>query len=72
MAFSVDADSLDDWREKLAEAGVEEWQVNTSEGDSIYLLDPDGHRLELHVGSLASRLEALATHPYAGLSFHDK
>lgn len=32
------------------------WQANVSEGESLYFLDPDGHRLELHVGSLESRL----------------
>jgi catechol 2,3-dioxygenase-like lactoylglutathione lyase family enzyme len=41
------------------------WKENRSEGASLYLLDPDGHKLELHVGSLASRLEHYAkTRPH--------
>lgn len=32
------------------------WQKNVSEGASLYLLDPDGHKLELHDGDLTSRM----------------
>lgn len=38
--------------------GANLWQDNRSEGQSLYFLDPDGHRLELHVGDLTSRLMA--------------
>lgn len=70
-AFSVDASHFDSCVAGLREHGAIEWQPNRSEGESFYLLDPDGHRLELHVGDLATRLEHCCRHPYAGMHIHD-
>lgn len=52
---------------KLRQAGVKEWKQNKSEGCSLYLLDPDGHQLEVHSGDLQSRLDSLKDQPYSGL-----
>lgn len=67
VAFSIAENELSELRTRLQSAGVEEWKKNTSEGDSMYIFDPNGHRLELHCGSLSSRLAELESSPYQGL-----
>ena len=59
LALSVDAADFDAARRQVLDAGAPEWREDRSEGASLYVSDPDGHHLELHVGSLASRLRAL-------------
>jgi catechol 2,3-dioxygenase-like lactoylglutathione lyase family enzyme len=71
-AFSVAADRFATFRERVLAAGAVEWRSNSSEGDSFYFLDPDGHQLEAHVGGLASRLAACRATPYAGMRFFDR
>lgn len=70
-AFSVVQGEFEGMTAFLRSRNVVEWKTNSSEGDSFYFLDPDGHRLELHVGSLASRLEQCRRKPYAGMVFFD-
>jgi catechol 2,3-dioxygenase-like lactoylglutathione lyase family enzyme len=71
VAFDIAQGDFDAFRARLREAGVVEWRQNRSEGDSFYFLDPDGHQLEVHVGSLASRLAACRAAPYAGMRFFE-
>lgn len=63
LAFSVDAAGFEDAVQRLRSADVQCWQENRSEGESFYFLDPNGHKLELHVGDLESRLKALRESP---------
>lgn len=66
LAFSISEASFANAVAKLTQFGVESWQENRSEGSSYYFLDPDGHKLELHLGDLESRLDAMRASPYPG------
>ena len=67
FAFSLKESDYHNLVIKLKTNGVHQWQENTSEGESFYFLDPDEHKLELHLGSLETRLAELKTSPYKGL-----
>lgn len=69
-AFSVAPADFDSFSHRLEQAGVTVWKSNKSEGASFYFLDPDGHKLELHVGDLAARLAACREKPYARMQFY--
>lgn len=71
-AFSVSAADFPVFVQHLRTVDVEAWRDNRSEGASFYFLDPDGHKLEVHVGDLASRMAACRQKPYAGMRFHDE
>jgi catechol 2,3-dioxygenase-like lactoylglutathione lyase family enzyme len=70
-AFSISQEDFPAFAARLRTAGVAEWQQNRSAGDSLYFLDPDGHQLEIHAGSLAQRLAACRAAPYQGMVFED-
>ena len=71
-AFSLNARDFVLFVQTLKAVNVQEWRDNGSEGASFYFLDPDGHKLEAHVGNLASRLAACRLKPYAGMRFYDE
>ncbi len=67
LAFHTPPSTFAGTVERLRVAGIRCWQENRSPGDSFYFLDPDGHKLELHTGSLAERIAALTAAPPRGL-----
>ena len=68
-AFSISEADFASFAARLEAAGVAIWKLNRSEGASHYFLDPDGHKLELHVGSLAQRLPPAANSRIRGWCF---
>lgn len=67
IALDISENDFPEFAKKLRNSGVIEWKQNSSEGLSLYFLDPDGHKFEAHAGSLQTRLIALQAKPYSGL-----
>ncbi len=65
-AFAVPPERFEEFRQRLIELDVEEWQPNSSPGESFYFLDPDGHKLEIHARTLDDRLAWFREHPKPG------
>lgn len=63
VAFTVEPEEFSAVVERLRGAGVACWQENRSPGESFYFLDPNGHKLEIHVSNLRERLKTLRENP---------
>jgi catechol 2,3-dioxygenase-like lactoylglutathione lyase family enzyme len=59
IAFDVSADDFPRLSRHIKMSGAPIWKTNRSEGASLYFCDPDGHKLEIHVGTLAARLAVM-------------
>ena len=64
IAFSVSGSQFDDAAARIRASGAAIWQDNRSEGASLYFVDPDGHKLEIHAGDWRTRLAAMKEHPW--------
>lgn len=67
IAFDVEPQEFDELAMRLR-TRAHVWKENRSEGPSLYILDPDSHKLEIHAGDLASRLAHYRAHPPKGYS----
>lgn len=69
-AFTVFPEDFEAAGRRVLGAGARVWQENPTEGESLYLFDPDGHKLELHASDLAARLAADRETPPPGMRFY--
>lgn len=72
IAFTCYESDFNSLKSKLLANNCKEWSKNKSEGNSFYFVDPDGHRCEIHVGDLQSRLTELHKKPWSKIEFFDK
>ncbi len=56
IAFNISQEHFQSVVQKIRVSQAVIWKENKSEGDSLYFLDPNGHKLELHVGSIETRI----------------
>jgi catechol 2,3-dioxygenase-like lactoylglutathione lyase family enzyme len=71
VAFSVQPSEFASLAQAIRASGAAIWKDNRSEGDSLYFQDPDGRKLEIHVGDLDTRLRSCREDPYGGMRFFD-
>ncbi|RAP76136.1 metallothiol transferase FosB [Paenibacillus montanisoli] len=60
LAFTIAETDFDAWQDKLRRLGVNVLPGRSREAEdrkSIYFTDPDGHKFELHTGTLQDRLD---------------
>ncbi|KTD62163.1 VOC family protein [Legionella spiritensis] len=70
IAFSVDSQSIKDIRETVVKENIPQWKENTSEGASLYILDPNYNKLEIHCGNLKTRLKYIMQQPYEEMEIY--
>jgi len=63
VAFGVNDEDFEVLSNRIIQSGAKLFKANTSPGKSLYFLDPDDHKLEIHVGNWKSRIEAKKANP---------
>jgi catechol 2,3-dioxygenase-like lactoylglutathione lyase family enzyme len=71
FAFTVFPSDFEPMSRRIIQAGCEIFQENKSEGKSLYFIDPNGHKLEIHASDLETRIKTAKENPWDGLEFFD-
>lgn len=69
IAFTVSDENLERLSKRIRQSGAEIWQDNWTEGASLYFVDPNGHKLEIHASDLETRIRTAKESPWEGLEF---
>ena len=62
-SFSVHNEDFKMITNKIQNSCVPIFKENTSPGQSLYFLDPDGYKLEIHAGNIEARMTAKRANP---------
>lgn len=70
IAFTIGIKDFKLLSSRIKLSGVEIWQDNWTEGESLYFVDPNGHKLEIHCSNLENRIRTAKEKPWEGLEFY--
>ena len=57
ICFNVKRSHYKTFIEKIKKNEIKEWQKNETEGDSLYILDDSGNKLEIHFSTIKDRIK---------------
>ena len=57
ICFNISKGHYGKYIKDLRKNGIKEWKRNDTEGDSIYILDDSGNKLELHFSGIEERIK---------------
>ena len=63
LAFDVSENDFKLIKDRIIMSNANVFKDNLSEGESLYFTDPDGHKLEIHVGNWQSRITSKKQNP---------
>ncbi|MBE8989482.1 VOC family protein [Nostoc sp. LEGE 12450] len=69
MSLTVSIEDFPILSQRIQQSGAKIWQENKSEGASLYFLDPNDHKLEIHASDLKTRINSAKASPWEGLEF---
>lgn len=62
-AFTVSENDFGAMTQRIISSGCKIFTDNSSPGNSLYFIDPDNHKLEIHVGNAHARITAKKHNP---------
>ncbi|MDM9384038.1 VOC family protein [Chlorogloeopsis sp. ULAP01] len=69
IGLTVSIENFPILSQRIQQSGAKIWQENKSEGASLYFLDPNDHKLEIHASDLDTRIKTAKASPWEGLEF---
>ena len=72
ISFNIEEGDFVLFKNRIEKYGSKIWKKNPKEVNSLYIKDPNNHKLEIQVGTLKSRLESLNVNDFKNLKLFNE